>query len=86
MHDDNPAPPFPLLQLTYHVRMAALRKEAAMEAETIAGLIGLGVGVLVLIALSVFESRNYRREHGGESMTHHWLAEHHMLDWMRRKH
>ncbi|MCX4165926.1 MULTISPECIES: hypothetical protein [Paraburkholderia] len=57
-----------------------------MEAETIAGLIGLGVGVLVLIALSVFESRNYRREHGGESMTHHWLAEHHMLDWMRRKH
>jgi hypothetical protein len=57
-----------------------------MDAESIAGLVGLGVGLLVLIALSVFESKSYRREHNGEGMMHHWLAEHHMLDWMHRKH
>ena len=57
-----------------------------MDAESIAGLVGLGVGLLVLVALSVFESRTYRREHNGEGMMHHWLAEHHMLDWMHRKH
>jgi hypothetical protein len=57
-----------------------------MDAESIAGLAGLGVGVLVLVALSIFESRNYRREHNGEGMMHHWLVEHHVLDWTRRKH
>jgi hypothetical protein len=61
-------------------------KETAMDAESIAGLIGLAVGLLVLVVLSVFESRTYRREHNGEGMMHHWLAEHHMLDRMRRRH
>jgi hypothetical protein len=66
--------------------MTAIAKEAAMDAESIAGFIGLGIGLLVLIALSVFESKSYRREHGGEGMLHHWMAEHHMLDWMRHRH
>ena len=57
-----------------------------MDSETIAGLAGLGVGLLVLIGLSVFESRQYRREHGGEGMMHHWLAEHHGYERIRRKH
>jgi hypothetical protein len=61
-------------------------KEAAMDTEQIAGFIGLGVGLLVLVGLSVFESRTYRREHNGEGMMHHWLSEHHMLNWTRRRH
>jgi hypothetical protein len=62
------------------------RKEAAMDAESIAGLVGLAVGLLVLLALTIFESRSYKREHNGEGMIHHWLAEHHMLGWHRTKH
>jgi hypothetical protein len=62
------------------------RKEAAMDAESIAGLVGLGVGLLVLLALTIFESRSYKREHNGEGMIHHWLAEHHMLNWHRTRH
>jgi len=58
--------------------------EASMDAESIAGLVGLGVGLLVLVGLTIFESRSYKREHG-EGILHHWLAAHHMLDW-RRKH
>lgn len=57
-----------------------------MDAESIAGLMGLAVGLLVLIALSVFESKTYRREHDGEGMMHHWFATHHVLDKMRRRH
>jgi hypothetical protein len=57
-----------------------------MNAETIAGLIGLGVGLLVLLGLSIFESREYRHEHNGEGMMHHWLSEHHVLERIRRKH
>jgi len=57
-----------------------------MNAETIAGLIGLAIGLLVLIGLSVFESREYRHEHNGEGMMHHWLSEHHVLERIRRKH
>jgi hypothetical protein len=61
-------------------------KEAAMDAESIAGLAGLCVGLLVLLGLSIFESRAYRKEHDGEGMMHHWLTEHHMLDRMHRRH
>ncbi|WP_204117336.1 hypothetical protein [Paraburkholderia sp. C35] len=57
-----------------------------MDAESIAGLVGLAIGLLVLVALSVFESRTYRREHEGEGMMHHWLAAHHVFDRMRRRH
>jgi hypothetical protein len=57
-----------------------------MDAESIAGLIGLAVGLLVLLGLSIFESRAYRQEHDGEGMMHHWLSEHHVLDRVRRKH
>jgi hypothetical protein len=57
-----------------------------MDAESIAGLFGLAVGLLVLVALSVFESRTYRREHHGEGMVHHWIATHHVFDRMRRRH
>jgi len=57
-----------------------------MDAESIAGLVGLAIGLLVLVALSVFESRTYRREHGGEGMVHHWLTVHHVFDRMRRRH
>lgn len=57
-----------------------------MDAESIAGLFGLAIGLLVLVALSVFESRTYRREHHGEGMMHHWLATHHVLDRVRRRH
>jgi hypothetical protein len=57
----------------------------AMDAESIAGLVGLAVGLLVLFALTVFESLSYKREHG-EGFIHHWLAAHHMLDWRRTKH
>ncbi|CAG4890515.1 MULTISPECIES: hypothetical protein [Paraburkholderia] len=56
-----------------------------MDAESIAGLIGLAIGLLVLVALSVFESRTYRREHSGEGMLHHWLAGHHVLDRLHRR-
>ncbi|WP_323120822.1 hypothetical protein [Burkholderia alba] len=56
-----------------------------MDTESIAGLIGLIIGVGVLVGLSVFESREYKRSHNGEGMVHHWMAEHHLLDW-RRKH
>jgi hypothetical protein len=61
-------------------------QETAMDAESIAGLVGLAVGLLVLVALSVFESRTYRREHHGEGMMHHWIATHHVFDRMRRRH
>jgi hypothetical protein len=57
-----------------------------MDAESIAGLIGLAVGLLVLLALSIFESRTYRREHDGEGMLHHWITHQHMPNWMRRRH
>lgn len=57
-----------------------------MDAESIAGLVGLAVGLLVLLALTIFESRSYKREHNGEGMVHHWLSEHHMLDWHRTRH
>ncbi|MGG1943999.1 hypothetical protein AB1286_04230 [Trinickia sp. NRRL B-1857] len=57
-----------------------------MDAESIAGLVGLAVGLLVLLALTIFESRSYKREHNGEGMIHHWLSEHHMLGWHRTKH
>ncbi|HWX11757.1 MAG TPA: hypothetical protein VNZ04_07130 [Trinickia sp.] len=56
-----------------------------MDAESIAGLVGLAVGLLVLLALTIFESRSYKREHG-EGLIHHWLAAHHMFDWRRPKH
>lgn len=56
-----------------------------MDAESIAGLVGLGVGLPVLVGLTVFESRSYKREHG-EGAIHHWLATHHMLDWRHPKH
>jgi hypothetical protein len=61
-----------------------------MDAESIAGLIGLGIGLLVLLALSIFEFRTYRREHNGEGMLHHWLTHQHvhmhMPHWMHRRH
>ncbi|MGF6772591.1 hypothetical protein P3T18_005085 [Paraburkholderia sp. GAS199] len=57
-----------------------------MDAETIAGLVGLAIGLLVLLALSIFESRTYRREHDGEGMLHHWLAHQHMPRWLHRRH
>ncbi|MDE1183740.1 hypothetical protein [Paraburkholderia sp.] len=57
-----------------------------MDAETIAGFVGLAIGLLVLAGLSVYESRTYRREHDGEGMMHHWLASHHVLDRVRRRH
>ncbi len=57
-----------------------------MDAESIAGLVGLAVGLLVLLALTIFETRSYKREHNGEGMLHHWMAEHHMLDWRRPRH
>ncbi|HEV3104644.1 MAG TPA: hypothetical protein VGZ01_03020 [Trinickia sp.] len=57
-----------------------------MDPESIAGLVGLAVGLLVLLALTIFESRSYKREHNGEGMIHHWLAEHHMFDRRRPKH
>ncbi|WP_434106855.1 hypothetical protein [Paraburkholderia caffeinilytica] len=62
-----------------------------MDAESIAGLIGLAIGLLVLLALSIFESRTYKREHDGEGMLHHWFTHQHMPHlnmphWMRRRH
>ncbi|OLL30310.1 hypothetical protein BTH42_17735 [Burkholderia sp. SRS-W-2-2016] len=60
-----------------------------MDAESIAGLIGLGIGLVVLVALSVFESRMYRREHNGEGMLHHWFTHQHVLHmphWKRPRH
>jgi hypothetical protein len=57
-----------------------------MDAESIAGLVGLAVGLLVLLALTIFEARSYKREHNGEGYIQHWLATHHMLDWRRPKH
>jgi hypothetical protein len=62
-----------------------------MNAESIAGLVGLAVGLIVLIALSIFESRTYRREHDGEGMLHHWLTHQHMHmphmpHWRRPRH
>ncbi len=57
-----------------------------MDTESIAGFIGLGVGLFVLIGLSIFESRTYRREHNGEGMMHHWFSEHHVLSRIRRRH
>ncbi|MFP3567633.1 hypothetical protein [Paraburkholderia sp. SIMBA_030] len=57
-----------------------------MDAESIAGLVGLGIGLLVLLALSIFEMKTYRREHDGEGMLHHWLTHQHLPDWMHRRH
>ncbi|WP_174769879.1 hypothetical protein [Paraburkholderia hayleyella] len=57
-----------------------------MGADDIAGLIGLGIGLLILAALSVFEMKSYKKEHDGEGMMHHWLASHHLLDWLHRRH
>lgn len=57
-----------------------------MDAESIAGLVGLCVGLLVLLALTIFETRSYKREHNGEGMVHHWLSEHHLPGWHRTKH
>ncbi|WJF91053.1 hypothetical protein QS306_05220 [Paraburkholderia bonniea] len=57
-----------------------------MNGDDIAGLVGLGIGVLAFIALSVFEMKLYKREHNGEGMVHHWFATHHLSDWIHRKH
>jgi len=57
-----------------------------MDADTIAGLAGLAVGLLVLVGLSIFESLSYRKEHNGEGLVHHWLAEHHVLERVHRRH
>jgi hypothetical protein len=59
-----------------------------MDAETIAGLVGLAIGLAVLLALTIFESRTYRREHGGEGMLHHWLTHQnmHLPHWKRPRH
>ncbi|AAU49531.1 hypothetical protein D8O27_11925 [Burkholderia mallei] len=74
-------------RMSYYVDVALcpFERRTAMDAESIAGLIGLGIGLLVLVSLSVYESREYKRAHNGEGMIHHWMAEHHLLDW-RRKH
>ncbi|MBU9642718.1 hypothetical protein [Burkholderia gladioli] len=55
-----------------------------MNVESIVGLVGLVIGLIILIGLSIFESREYRREHHGEGRIHHWLAAHHLLDWRHR--
>ncbi|MCC8403691.1 hypothetical protein LJ655_17625 [Paraburkholderia sp. MMS20-SJTN17] len=58
-----------------------------MDSESIAGLVGLTIGLLVLVALSIFEFRAYRREHDGEGMLHHWAHAHlHMPHWRRPRH
>ncbi|WP_345811120.1 hypothetical protein AAGS40_10065 [Paraburkholderia sp. PREW-6R] len=59
-----------------------------MDADTIAGLIGLAIGLLVLFILSFYEARTYRREHDGEGMLHHWLTHRHVHIplWKRRRH
>ena len=41
-----------------------------MDAESIAGLVGLAVGLLVLLALTVFEARSYKRDHNGDDADH----------------
>jgi hypothetical protein len=56
-----------------------------MDAESIAGLVGLAVGLLVLLVLTIFESRSYKREHG-KGLIHHWLEAHRIFDWRRPKH
>jgi hypothetical protein len=62
----------------------SISRRAAMNVESIAGLVGLGIGLIILIGLSIFELREYRREHHGEGRIHHWLAAHHLLDWRHR--
>ncbi|HEY2021661.1 hypothetical protein [Paraburkholderia sp.] len=59
-----------------------------MDAESVAGLIGLAIGLVVLVALSFFESRTYKREHDGEGIVHHWLSHQHlhMPHWRRPRH
>jgi hypothetical protein len=54
-----------------------------MDAESIADLVGLGVGLLVLLGLTIVQWRSYKREHG-EGFIHQWLADRHMLDWHHR--
>jgi hypothetical protein len=67
------------------MRQCYQEKEAAMDPESIAGLVGLAVGLLVLLGLTIYESRSYKREHG-EGMIHHWLAEHHVFGRRGPKH
>jgi hypothetical protein len=78
-------PARPRRRIDYHEDMAlSISRRAAMNVESIVGLVGLVIGLIILIGLSIFESREYRREHHGEGRIHHWLAAHHLLDWRHR--
>ncbi len=57
-----------------------------MDTEIVAGFVGLGIGLAVLVALSVFEVRLFRQQHDGEGIWHHWRAHHPMPAWLRRRH
>jgi hypothetical protein len=57
-----------------------------MEGETVAGLIGGGLGFLILLSLWGFELLSRWREHPERSRVLHWMEVHHLAGWLRRRH
>jgi hypothetical protein len=57
-----------------------------MEGETVAGLIGGGLGLLILLSLWGFELLSRWREHPERSRVLHWMEVHHLAGWLRRRH
>jgi hypothetical protein len=60
-------------------------KEAIMT-ETVAGLIGGGLGILILLSLWAFDIASRRREHPRQGRLLHWMEDHHIGSWMRHRH
>ncbi len=50
-----------------------------MNTESIAGLAGLAIAMLVLLSLLIFEWSEYKRSHHGENAIRHWLDHHHLF-------
>lgn len=54
--------------------------------ETVAGLIGGGLGILILLSLWAFDIASRRREHPRQGRLLHWMEDHHIGSWMRHRH
>ncbi|MCG1041080.1 hypothetical protein KQH60_00260 [Mycetohabitans sp. B8] len=57
-----------------------------MEGETVVGLIGGGLGLLILLSLWGFELLSRWREHPERSRVLHWMETRHLAGWLRRHH
>lgn len=60
--------------------------EAIVDDETIAGLTGGRLGILILLLLWGFELISRWREHPERSRVLRWMQAHHRASWLRHHH